>query len=298
MRGRWLVFCAAFFWGTTATLARFVFHHRGVPALIVVELRLFTAAILLGAWLAWRRPASLRIRREDWGYILMLGLVGVTAVQGSYYYTISKLGVGLAILLQYLAPALIVAYEVARGAPLRPQTALAVCCAIAGTALLVGGVDRSALRARPLDWAIGFGSAFAFAFYVLFSKRGLGRYPPETVLFYTFLIAGVFWGVVNPPWTIVSAGYGADLWLMFLMLGVGSTLIPFMFFYAGLRRLRASQAGIVATLEPVIAVFAASIFLHEGLRPLQWGGATLVLIAAILASLQAPETVEAKAEHG
>ena len=54
MRGRWLVFGAATLWGTSATLARFVFHERSVPPLVVVELRLaFAVAILANLSLSW-----------------------------------------------------------------------------------------------------------------------------------------------------------------------------------------------------------------------------------------------------
>jgi drug/metabolite transporter (DMT)-like permease len=213
----------------------------------------------------------------------------VATVQASYYHTIATLGVGLAILLQYLAPALIVGWETMRGMPLRPRTAAAVVAAVAGAALLVGGVDPAAFRARPLDWIIGFGAAFTFAFYVVFSKRGLGRLPQETMLLYTFLVAALVWGFVNPPWRILSAGYGATHWWLFLALGIGSTLLPFTCFYAGLRRLPPAEAGVVATFEPVIAVLTAALFLGEGLLATQWAGAALVLAAALLASWPSTE---------
>ena len=297
-RGRALVFAATVFWGTTATLARFVFRDRHVPAIAVVELRLVIAATILGLWLAWRKPEALRLRRKDVAYFLILGLFGVAAVQGSYYYSISVLGVGLAILLQYLAPSLIVIYDAARGAKVTFVTVAALVGALSGTALLVGNVDPTRLHASPMSWAIGFGSAVFFAFYVVFSKRGLERYAPETVLFYTFLIAGAFWAVVTPPARIVAAHYDAKLWVMFLILGVGSTLVPFSLFYAGLRRLPAAEAGIVATLEPLVAVIAAAVFLGEWLRPLQWLGAALVLGAAVLATSQQPAAATASPERG
>ena len=295
--GRALVFAATVFWGTSATLARFVFRDRAVPPFTAVELRLVIAVSLLGVWLAWRKPAALRVRREDWGYFIILGLFGVAAVQGTYYYAIATLGVGLAILLQYVAPALIIGVDLLRGAPARPQVLVAVLAAIAGTALLVSGVDRSA-RIIPLsDWLVGFGAALAFAFYIVYSKRGLARYAPETVLFYTFLIAAAFWSCVTPPARIIAAGYDAGIWAMFLALGVFSTLVPFACFYVGLRRLPAAQASIVATLEPVVAVLSAALFLGEGLRSIQWLGAALVLGAALLAGSEEPASVEAQAER-
>ena len=255
-----------------------------MPVLTVVELRLLLAAVLMGAWLGWRKPGSLRIVRQDWSSLVVLGLFGLAAVQGSYYYSVAVLGVGLAILIQYLAPSLLVLYDVRRGARVEKAILIAVLGALAGTALLVGNLDPTSLRATPLQWAIGFSSAFSFAFFIVYSKRRLARYPPETVLFYTFCIAGAFWAIVTPPWNIIGAGYSAKLWGLFLALAVFSTLVPFSLFYAGLRRMPASQVGVMSTLEPVIAVASAALVLGESLRPLQNLGALLVLAAAALAS--------------
>jgi drug/metabolite transporter (DMT)-like permease len=295
--GRWLVFAATVFWASTATLARFVFRDRHVPPLTVVELRLSIAALVLFAYLVVRRPSALRIERRDVGYFLLLGLLGVAAVQGSYYFTISKLGVGLAILVQYLAPTIIVAFDLVRGRWVGWTMIAAVLCALAGTGLLVGGVNQAALHAKPLYWGIAFLSAFVFAFYIVYSKRGLVRYPPETVLLYTFAIAAVFWACVTPPWRVVAAGYPRDLWGLFILLGLFSTLVPFGLFYAGLRRLPAAEASVIATSEPLVAMVTAAVFLHEQLRPLQLMGAALVLLAALLASRNAPEAAQAAVER-
>jgi drug/metabolite transporter (DMT)-like permease len=296
--GRWLIFAATVFWASTATLARFVFRDHHVPPLTVVELRLTVAAIVLFVILLVRRPQALFIRRGDIGYFLTLGLFGVAAVQGSYYFSISKLGVGLAILIQYLAPTLIVAFELLRGRWVGWLMIGAVACATAGTALLVGGVDPVALHARPLYWGISFASAFVFAFYIVYSKRGLQRYAPETVLLYTFTIAGAFWAIVTPPWKILAAGYSPSMWGIFVLLGLFSTLVPFGLFYAGLRRLPASETSVIATAEPLVAMLTAGIFLHEKMGAVQFVGAALVLAAALLASRNTPQATEAAVERG
>lgn len=282
--GRAWVLAATFFWGTTATLARFVFRDRHVPPAHAVALRLLLATSVLAAWLAWRRPGALRIERRDIGYFVILGLFGLAAVQGSYYFAIAALGVGLAILIQYLAPSMLVIWDALRGAPTPAATAAGVVAALAGTALLIGDVDLRTVRATPLQWAVGFSSALSFAFYIVWSKRGLARYAPETVMVASFLVAAVVWNVISPPWEILGAGYGLDLWLMFAALGLFSTLVPFLCFNLGLRRLPATEAGVLSTMEPVVAVISAALFLGEGLKPLQNLGAVLVLVAAIVAS--------------
>lgn len=297
MTGRWMVLGAAVLWGTSATLARFMFRDHHVPALTVVELRLVIATSLLLPWMLWRNRSALRMNRRDLGYLLVLGVFGVAAVQGTYYYSISRLGVGLSILLQYLAPALIVIFEMLRGRRPGARTLSAVIAAILGTALLVGGVDPVALRATAFDWAIGFTSAIAFSFYIVFSKRGLGRHDPAAVLLYTFAIAALLWAIVTPPWKIATAQYSMGVWWMFLAIGIGSTLLPFALFYGGLRRLRAEEAGVIATIEPVVAVLTAAIFLGEMLRPLQLAGAGLVLAATILSTIRVPERTALTAER-
>jgi len=296
--GRWLVFSATVLWASTATLARFVFRDHHVPPLTVVELRLVIAAVILLAFLLTQRREALRIRRADYGYFLVLGLFGVAALQGSYYYSISKLGVGLAILIQYLAPTLIVAFDLVRGRWVGGIMIAAVISATVGTALLVGGVGPEARHALPLHWAISFASAFVYAFYIVYSKRGLERYAPETVLFYTFGVAALFWAIATPPWRILAAGYPAGLWGLFIVIGLFSTLVPFWLFYAGLRRLPAAEASVIATSEPLVAILAAGLFLHERLRAIQFLGAALVLLAALLASRDRPRASEAAAERG
>jgi drug/metabolite transporter (DMT)-like permease len=82
-----------------------------------------------------------------------------------------------------------------------------------------------------------------------------------------------------------------------LDVGVGSTLIPFALFAAGLKRLRPVEAAILATFEPVVAVALAAWVLGEGLRPLQWIGGGLVIAATLLASVPAAEEVAVTAER-
>ncbi len=288
--GRLLVLLSALSWGASATLARSVFRDAGVPPLHAVELRVTIAFAVLLVWATLGDRSLLRIERRDLGYLLVLGLVGVTAVQASYYHAIATLGVGMAILLQYLAPSLIVLWHLMRGQRPHASTLFAVLCALVGTTFIVRGMDIRALHATAFDWVVGFASAVIFAFYILYSKRGLARYRPETLLLYTFGIAAVFWMVLIPPTRILSAGYPSEVWWRFAVLGLFSTLVPFWAFYAGLRRLAPAEASILATFEPVIGIVASAVFLHESLAPLQTVGAALVIAAAILAARE-PEGI-------
>ena len=58
------------------------------------------------------------------------------------------------------------------------------------------------------------------------SKRALRRYPPMTVLLYTFAIAGAVVSIAAPPWTIVRAGYAPTTWIMLLDCSSFAVCVP------------------------------------------------------------------------
>lgn len=275
---------ATILWGTSATLARWTMKQN-VPPLTVVELRLAISVLLLAAGFLLFRPALFRIGRRDLLPLVILGIGGIAAVQGSYYTNVQWVGVGLAILLQYLAPTLVVLYEalVARRVPSRIELA-ALACATIGVALLVLADGAEVARANPRGVLLGLASAVFFAFYILYAKRLLERLSPWTVLFYGFLVAALFWMVFVPPQAIAAAHYDARTWGLFLLIALGSALVPFALFYSGLARLDASRAGVVALLEPIVAIGSSAWWLKEGLTLGQAAGAALILLGVGLAT--------------
>ncbi len=286
--GLLLVVGACVLWGTSATLARWAMQ-RDVPALVIVELRLMISVVLLAVGFALLRPALFRIARGDVLPLLILGTVGIAAVQGTYYTNVGLVGVGLAILLQYLAPALVVAWEalVRRRMPPRGRV-LALSLATAGVALLVLADGAAVARANPLGVAIGLASAGFYAFYIVYSEGLVARLSPWTVLFYGFLVAGLFWMFFVPPWDIANAHYVGAQWTTFITIALGSALVPFALFFAGLKRIGAARAGIVALLEPIVAIGSAALFLREGLSPAQGAGAVLILVGVGIVALTEP----------
>ena len=114
----------------------------------------------------------------------------------------------------------------------------------------------------------------------------------------TALVVGAILTAINQGTTIADGEFPAALWWKFALLGVFSTLVPFRCFYAGLKRLPAAEAGILATAEPVVAIVSAYVFLGESLGPWQLAGAGMVIVAAVLASRGQPDAGEGIAERG
>jgi drug/metabolite transporter, DME family len=125
-------------------------------------------------------------------------------------------------------------------------------------------------------------AALSFAFYNVRGHSVLARYDRWTVLVYTLLSASLFWVVVNPPWSIITAHYAASQWLFLLMFSLISVLGPFSFYFAGLQHLEPTRAIVVSCLEPVFSILIAAFALGEVLRPLQTLGIALVLVAIVV----------------
>jgi drug/metabolite transporter, DME family len=67
-----------------------------------------------------------------------------------------------------------------------------------------------------------------------------------------------------------------------LFLAVATTIAPFVLFVWGLQRIRASDAAIVSTLEPLAAAVIAFVWLDQTLSLWQVAGAVLVIVGIAL----------------
>ena len=86
------------------------------------------------------------------------------------------------------------------------------------------------------------------------------------------LVAGLFIGFDD-----VSA-YETSLWLLLLVLGLGSTLLPFGATLYASKHASATLVSITAYLAPLVAVIGGVLILGEELTPIIMLGAALAVI--------------------
>ena len=273
---------AAAFWAVAGILAKYMMN-RQIPRVVLLEMRVTLGAVILACTLAFKNPRLLKIKRRDIGYMLILGVVGIAGVHYTYYLAISKIHVATALLLQYMAPAFILIFAViVQHEAISFNKIFSLLLAFAGCFLVVGGYNPEIFRANTIGIAAGLVSAIFFAFYSLYAEHGLKTYSIWTILLYGFTAAAGFWWCVHPPWKIVAAGYSWQTWLLFLILGIFSAIVPFGCYFAGIRRIRSTSASITAMLEPVLAGIIAYLFLGETLLPIQLLGGGFVLTGILL----------------
>ena len=253
----------------------------------LVQIRVILAsAIILLVFLFFSRDL-LRIRPRDIPFFLFLGGVVMAVVTGSYLYTISKIQVAAAILIQYLAPIFVAIFAMLfwKERPTFLKIA-ALFLAFGGCFLVVGGYNLKLLQMNLLGILGGLTSAITFAGYSLLGERAMHRYKPWTVLFYALAFSALTWHVVYPPFTYCRAGYSLAEWGWIFYISIVGTILPFGLFFAGINHIRSTRASITATLEPIFAGFLAFMLLGETLLLLQVVGGCMVILAIVVLQLQ------------
>ena len=272
-------------WGVSSVVAKSLFII-GLPPAELVQIRLTLATLTLLLILLIFDRNRIIVLWKDLPYFLVLGFVGVAGVQFTYYYTISKIHVGPAVLIQYLSPVWIALYAfVFQKEPLTKRKIAALLLALLGCYFTVGGYRLDLLRLNRIGILSGLISSLFFSFYALYGEKGLKRYDPWTLILYGFGFGAVFYWILISPMKVITEGYSFKIWMAFLYIAIFSTLIPFGLYFKGIERVRATRASITATWEPVVAGMTAYFVLGETLLPLQVLGGIGVIAAIVLLQL-------------
>jgi len=290
-----MVVTAATLWAVNGVASKVIIESGDVDAKRLTEVRTTGAFALLFLALVASRPELLRVRRDELPVLLTFGLLGLAFVQWFYFEAISRLDIGVALLIQYVAPVLVALWaRFAYHEPVRRRIWAALGLSILGIALLVE--LWNGLTLDGLGVAAALGSATTFAVYVLSAERAVTRRDPVSLVCYGFLLAALFWAVLQ-PWTsfpfgrldesVSLLGRLADVslpvWLLMTWMIVLGTIVPFALLAASLRHIAASRAAITAMSEPVAATVLAYAWLGESLTAYQLLGALVVLTAILLA---------------
>jgi drug/metabolite transporter (DMT)-like permease len=294
--GYGLAALAATLWAVNASMASSLMD-RGLGWAPLSQLRVAGAFLILVGALAVFRRDQLRVERRQVRELAFLGVFALAPVQATYFLAIDRLQIGVALTIQYLAPLIVLVWlRLWLGRRIASGLWGAVALSAAGCFFVVRAYDASSLDA--LGVVVAFASALTFAGYMVGSERAGRDHSAFTTLAYGFGFASLAWAVVQPWWNFPFDELAAprDALLALAVVVVG-TLLPFLAMVAALRHIPTPRAGIVATLEPVLAALFAWILVDESLVALQVGGMALVVVAVAWVQANRPD-LEAEAAPG
>ena len=289
-----MVMTAATLWAVNGTVSK-VILTTGLSSLRLAQVRSTGAFLLIALALAAVRPETLRLRRRELPYFILFGVGGLALVQWFYFLAIHRLEIGIALLIQYLAPVLVALWaRYVLHEPVRKRIWVALALALTGLALVVEIWSGLSLNAAGV--AASLGAAGSYALYILLAEQRIGERDPISLVCIGFLFASILWAVLRPWWSFPVHVVGEDVslhghfssvhlpvWSLMAWMILLGTIVPFALLVASLRYISATRAGIVAMVEPVAGTIVAWAWLGESLSGVQLVGALVVLAAIFLA---------------
>ncbi|MFB6522573.1 DMT family transporter [Streptomyces sp. NPDC056401] len=264
--------------------------EAGLDPLHMVWLRVAGAALVLSP-LAWRHRDL--VRRKPL-LLAGFGLVAVAGVQAFYFASLSRIPVGVALLLEYLGPALLLGWiRFVQRRPVTRAAAAGAAVAVVGLACVVQ--IWAGLSLDLLGVLLGLAAACCQAFYFVFADQGSdGDDVPDPMgmIAYGMIVGTLVMTVIARPWQIDWQVLGGDAALGDLMVPAPvllgwvvliATVFAYLTGVVSVRKLSPQVAGVVACLEAVVATVLAWVLLGEHLSTWQIIGGALVLGGAFIA---------------
>ena len=275
-----IIMVAAFFWGISGTIIKFMFN-QSVDPIKLVNMRLNLSALIGFAILMIFSRKRLKVTQTQLKHFAIFGIVGITGVQTTYYYTISVLNVSMAVFLQFTAPILVVLYcMIFEKEKMTVVKGLSLTIALVGSSLIIFGSGAGIGKLSGIGIFTGIMSAVFCAFYYIYGKKCTNKYDSWTVLIFALGFGALLYWFVIPPW-ILWPTVTMKEFLLALYIAIFATLLPFGLYLLGLRYLLSSTASIIAMLEPVVASLSAFVVLGEAMGVFQILGAVAVMGAVL-----------------
>lgn len=270
--------------------------EAGLDPLHVVWLRVAGAALVM-------LPLAVRHRglpRRRPALLAGFGLLAVAGVQACYFAAISRIPVGVALLVEYLAPAILLGWvRFVQRRPVTRAAAVGVVLAVGGLACVVE--VWSGMGFDTVGLLLALAAACCQVGYFVLSDQGAeaGEEAPDPlgVIAYGLLVGALVLTAVTRPWTmgwsvlagtVRMDGTPVAAWLLLGWVVLIATVLAYVTGVVAVRRLSPQVAGVVACLEAVIATVLAWVLLGEHLSAPQIVGGAIVLVGAFIAQSSTP----------
>ncbi len=291
--GEILVVLSSFFFATTGVLAKLIIAG-GISPLRLTQIRVTGVFIAMLLFVLITNRRALKITREELPNLILMGIIGIAGVQAFYFFAVTRMPVSITLVIEFTAPIWIALFiRFFKKQIVKPMMWWGIGTALAG--LLLVTEIWSGLKLDGLGVIAAFIDALALAYYFLRLESTVKIRDGLSLLVYVFGFAALALAIIQPPWTFPIEIFTTNLsleelspgnfmigWQLIAILIVFGSITPYLFITYGIKRVPASQASVIAMLEPVIAGAIAWIVLSEALTPLQVIGGGTVLAGIYL----------------
>ena len=288
LKGFLLTIVAGIAWGLSGTSGQYLMAH-GISALVLTNLRLLIAGgtLMFLSYVTDKNKMKDFLRdKESLLSLLVFALIGLFLNQLAYLTAIEKTNAGTATVLQYVCPVGILVYSCIkdRVAPTFAEI-ISIFLAIGGTYLIAthGQLDQLSVTPAGLFW--GLFSALTYALYIILPITLIKKWGSSLVIGVGMVISGV---VAIPFTGVLNANIPISLDFLFAFAGIIliGTVLAYTAFLKGASLIGPVKSSLLASIEPISAVFFAFLIMNEQFYPIDFFGMAMILVAVTLISLK------------
>ena len=288
LKGTLITLIAGIAWGLSGVSGQYLMIH-GFSANGLTNLRLLFSGIVLIilSYFADKEKFMAFVKdKSSYLSLLIFAFLGLLLTQLTYLEAIAETNAGTATVLQYLCPVVILTYTCVkdRVAPTLAEV-ISMLLEIGGTFLIAthGQVNHLAINPKGLAW--GVVSAFAYALYIILPLNLIQKWGSMLVIGVGMFLPGL----LMVPFSCVLSfrgNYSLDNLLALFGLVVIGTIFAYTAFLKGTSLVGAVKGSLLASFEPISAVFFAFVIMKEHFFMVDVIGMAMILLAVLLISLK------------
>lgn len=278
-----LVLLSGICWGCIGLFTK-RFTQNGFTEMEMLFVKMLIDMLLMIVILLIKDKKLLCLKKvTDIRYFIGTGICSYAFFNWCYMKAIRETSLGVAAVLLYTAPAIVMICSLFLfGEKLTKLKCVVLAMTFLGCILVTGvlGETDSAYTVKGI--LFGLCSGVGYALYSIFSTFAIKKgYDSLTITLYTFAIAAAFtFFLVNPA--ILSQKVIQQGVFDVVLFSVVTGLIPYICYTKGLSYMQASQASVLATIEPVVAALIGILVFKESNSFQKIAGILLVLGGVIL----------------
>lgn len=280
-----LVILAAFLWGGIGLFSKTA-GNMGFTSIDICFIRSVFSVIILGIFFFIKDRSIFKLKSvKDLKYFIGTGIISFSLYNWSYIAAIKETSMGVAAILLYTAPSIIMILSaILFNEKITKVKLVALIITFLGC-MMVTGIFEGGNIISVRGFIYGILSGIGYGLYSIFGKYALRKYSPVTVVFYTFLMSGLLFSVLGTPFMIIEKINSTSSWIFVTVFAAFSAAVPYILYTKGLSGIEASKASILANIEPVVAALIGIVIFSEGAGVLKIFGIFLVIAAVCMINL-------------
>ncbi len=290
-KGEPYVIIAGICWGIIGIFTRQM-SKAGLDSIQVTFLRNFFATAELIILVAIKDRNSLKINIRDIWMFMGTGICSIAFFNVCYFKTIEMTSLSVAAVLLYTAPAMVVIMSCIFFHEKMSTRKIAALFLAFGGCVFTTGIIGSSMRISWIGILIGLGSGLGYALYSIFGTVATKKYNSYTISLYTFIFAAIsllpLCRIENVVYTVAAA---PSVIVPAICLSTISTVIPFVCYTKGLKKMEAGKASIMAFIEPLVASVCGVLVFREELSPATVTGIVLIFVSVVLLNMSKVDTI-------